>query len=272
MTATATKLEIGQKIHLTVPMVASMVKCDINDREAVEKELKQKGLEYGQFEAIVSNSGRDRHGEVIRAEGIDLKAMKKNGPLMWAHNYDQLPLGRVVKVWKSQGQVMAKAEIDWDIHEFAHTVYKQILRGTLRAVSIGGIVKEFDEKDFSVIKELEMVELSVVPIGAHPDALISAKDLGMKKSELRKQYQRFIFDHYKEKFAEVDVDEIDNSIKAMETVLAALKATHKEASAVDATTKRVKYVTLKQQASEVDRHAETLNKVVKLKLKEVSNE
>lgn len=143
-----------------------------------------KALDYGQVEVIVSNSAIDRHGESIKVEGIDIKQVKRNPVLLWGHDYTSLPIGRIVKIWKSKGNLMARLELDYDIDEFADKIYKKVLRGSVNAVSIGGIVKEYDKEDFTIIKKLEMIELSFVPVGAHQDALVTGKDLKQSFKEL----------------------------------------------------------------------------------------
>lgn len=135
-----------------------------------------KALNYGQVEVIVSNSAIDRHGESIRMEGIDTKQVMKNPVLLWGHDYESIPIGRIIKLWKSQGNLMARIELDYDIDEFADKVYKKIIRGSINAVSIGGIVKQWNE-DYTVIEKMEMIELSLVTIGAHQDALVTSKSL-----------------------------------------------------------------------------------------------
>lgn len=228
-----------------------------------------KALEYGEVEVIVSNSGTDRHGERILAEGIDLSQIKRNPVLLWGHDYMGLPIGQIKRIWKSAGNVMAKIKLDYDIYDFADKVYKMIQRGTINAVSIGGIIKEMGD-DGLTIKKLEMVELSVVPVGAHPDALVTAKALGVNKDEVEKSYQQFLQKSLSDKFTSVEPDEIENIIKAMKTTIAALEGKHKELSKENADEKQVVKVVLssiKKDAVELDRHSENLIKTLKVKMK-----
>lgn len=133
-----------------------------------------KSLGYGEIEVVVSNDAIDRHGESIMLKGIDLTQIKRNPTLLWAHDYSKPSIGRIDKIYKSQGNLKAKLSFDYEIDEFADLIYKKILKGSLNAVSLGGIAKEFND-DYTVIKELEMYELSVVPVGAHRDALVTSK-------------------------------------------------------------------------------------------------
>lgn len=156
----------------------------------VEKGAK---VEYGEVEVIISNSGKDRHGESIIMEGIDTSQMKKNGVVLWAHDYSGLPIGSITKIWKSKGNLMGRIKFAIEDYDFAEKVYKLVKSGVINAVSIGGIVKEWNE-DFTIVKKLEMIELSVVPVGAHRDALIVGKALGITENELRTVLKEFFPD------------------------------------------------------------------------------
>lgn len=148
-------------------------------------------LEDGEVEVLVSNSGLDRHGEQILVEGIDLKAIKQNPVVLWGHDYASLPIGKINKIWKSAGNLMARIKLATEVYDFANMVYKLIQEGVINAVSIGGIVKEWNE-DFSIIKKMEMIELSVVPVGAHPDALVTAKALNISEEQVKKSFEEFM--------------------------------------------------------------------------------
>ena len=157
--------QIEQRIDLTTPFTVKA----------------SKNLPYGQVEVLVSNSATDRHGESIEMTGIDIKQIQRNPVVLWAHDYASLPIGKIVHLWKSKGDLKAHIQFMTEIVPFAETVYKLIVAGALNAVSIGGIVKEYGVTDgvtdYSKIAQLEMVELSVVPVGAHPDALVTSKAL-----------------------------------------------------------------------------------------------
>lgn len=158
----------------------------VSDQEQkVNKELVQKGLEFGEVEVVVSNDAIDRHGESISVRGIDTNEVMKNPVLLWGHDYSSVPIGKIKKLWKRAGNLMARVAFDYDIDEFANKIYQKVLRGSINAVSIGGIVDKWSE-DFTVIEKMEMVELSFVPVGAHRDALVTAKQLDESLLEFAK--------------------------------------------------------------------------------------
>lgn len=186
--------EINKKIKLNAGFNLTSVPEEVSEYVGKDIEV-NKALGYGEVEVVVSNSATDRHGESITMEGIDLSQIRKNPVVLWGHQYDQLPIGRIIKLWKSAGNLMARIKLDYDIYDFAKTVYEMILRGTLNAVSIGGYVKEFaksnGETDYNTIAKMEMIELSVVPVGAHPDALVTSKGVELNEEDVAKQYAEF---------------------------------------------------------------------------------
>lgn len=54
-----------------------------------------------EFTACASTNEIDRMNDIVETEGIDLSEfIKAKGPLMFAHNYSSLPVGRATKIWK----------------------------------------------------------------------------------------------------------------------------------------------------------------------------
>lgn len=228
-------------------------------------ETVEKALDYGEVEVVVSNSGVDRHGESIKVDGIDLSQIKKNPVVLWAHDYSSLPIGKITKIWKKDGDLMARFKLATNLYDFADTVYKMIQDGIINAVSIGGLVKQWGD-DGMTIDKLEMVELSVVPVGAHRDALVTSKSFEGK--DITKQYETFLVKALQAKM-EVN-DDVEQHIDSLEKILDALKVTKEEASPVNQEKtidqKRV-LIRMKQLSAEADREVEKLNKIIKLKLR-----
>lgn len=254
---------LNNSIRVTVGFDLSGVPEDLGEElsKSFEDDIKQKGLAYGQIEVVVSNSAIDRHGESITMEGIDLKQMKKNPVVLWGHDYSGLPIGKATKLWKQDGNLMARIQFATDNYEFANTVYKLILDGVINAVSIGGIVREFGqgksgETDYSTIAKLEMVEVSVVPVGAHPDALVTAKSLGIDEAQFTKEYEDFARGSLIDKVKALPENEIDLAIKTLQSLVSALQ-TIKSAEPEPVTDRRV-LVRLRSTAKLTDKAAEKL--------------
>lgn len=126
---------------------------------------------------VANTAAVDSYGTIIVPRGCQLDRFHAAGslPLLWAHKRDGEPediLGRVVEVVVTDDAVTCTAE--FEAHDKATQVLGMIRRGVIRGCSIGfssmnpgkprpdGVV---------VIDEWELVELSVVPCGANPDAM-----------------------------------------------------------------------------------------------------
>lgn len=239
--------------------------------------METKGLGHGEIEVLVSNSGLDRHGERIMVDGIDIKQVKKNPVVLWGHDYTSLPIGKITKIWKDAGNLMAKIKLATDTYEFANTVYNMIIEGFVNAVSIGGIVKEWNPEDFSIINKLEMLELSIVPIGAHPDALVTSKALGLDPDMFKKQYEDFLKGELVDKMKVLPQNEIEQLIKGLETLTLALRSAYTAESKQPDEAKRIvvtvpkqvdkeRLMRVKLTAKQIDKQSELILAAVKSQL------
>lgn len=272
--------KVGSRIDITAsidsfvipdPKTLSDIQEDQDLYTGLEKAGKltiNKALGYGEIEVVVSNSGLDRHGERIMMEGIDLSQIKRNPVVLWAHDYGALPIGQIVKLWRSNKDLMARIKLDYDIYSFADIVYKMMLRGTINAVSIGGIVQKWQDDDWEtgVIEKLEMVELSVVPVGAHPDALVVARSLNKPVEEIQKSYEDFLQKSIIDKTKGMADDDLNQTVITLEKLVATLKAEVIARNGIASSeVKRVKLVTIRKTAQAVDQQTERVIKIVKLK-------
>jgi len=139
-------------------------------------------LPEGEVEVIVSTPTPDSDGERVNINGIDLSRMSTNAPVMWAHDYTIPPIGSILKLWKSSGQLKARVKFALGLNPMADMIYQMVKEGFIKAVSIGGLFIAAGKKpdgttDYSVIDQMQMIELSFCPIGANPDALVTLKSV-----------------------------------------------------------------------------------------------
>lgn len=88
------------------------------------------------LEFVGSTAQVDRYGDVIEVEGWDLKNYKKNPVFLWAHDYRQPPVGKALKVAKTdQGLLFHVKFATAEEYPFADTIYKLYLGGYLKATS-----------------------------------------------------------------------------------------------------------------------------------------
>ena len=243
---------------------------DATKTVAVEKATGKK-LEYGEFETVVSNSAEDRYFEQILVEGIDLKQIKRNPTVLWGHDYRGLPIGKITKIWVQDGNLMARIKLSVEKYDFAKQVYELILDGAINAVSLGGQVKKWND-DYTVIEALELYEISVVPVGAHRDALISQRSIGKEKAaQLRKSFADFEQDAIVDKVKTMSDTEIKSHIASLKALTSALETAYAGSaeSEADSETPNVrKLVLVRSNAKLVDKTAELLIASINNKLKQ----
>lgn len=168
------------------------------DKELVIKGTQRKQLSEVTFSAdktlaakrqirVTAASGKaDRVGDIIKIDGIDLTNFSANPVVLWAHDHDGLPVARAVESGVVNGRlVMTFQFATAEEYAFADTVYKLIIGGFINAVSIGARIKSatwIKDEDGNIIgrkfTELELLEVSIVPIPADSKALITAVKSG----------------------------------------------------------------------------------------------
>lgn len=142
-------------------------------------------------EIIGSTPVIDRMGDTIMQEGWDLKDYKENPVILWGHNMDEekMPIGKALKVWiEGKGaDAKLKFKVQFDLADsFAAQVYRKIKDGFINTVSVGFLPTEWEELEpgnfWGGLKytKQSLLELSVVPVPANPQALVSLRSLSQK--------------------------------------------------------------------------------------------
>jgi HK97 family phage prohead protease len=137
----------------------------------------------GEITGIASTETVDRDGEVIRANGWDLLNFKENPVLMLMHNYQEFPIGKITDIAVEGKKLTFKAIFSQKTQK-AIEAYELVKEGILSAFSVGFIAREFDPKDQNIITKAELLEISLVPVPANPEAIVMAK--GFKENEIAK--------------------------------------------------------------------------------------
>lgn len=142
----------------------------------VAKEIKSIDDKEGIIEARISSETKDRDGDIVSISGIDIKQYKQNPVVLWAHQYNQLPIGKALRIWKIGTDLMASIKFAISESPFASEVYRLYKGGFLNAFSIGFIPKDVDEDTNTIIKS-EMLEFSAVPVPANAEALVVTRTI-----------------------------------------------------------------------------------------------
>lgn len=246
------KREVGEKVKLALGFEAASTK----------------DLGNGVLEAIITTSSVDRHNENIETAGITYKDYMQNPIVLYGHDYEGLPIGKALKLTKQAGtQIKARFQLAVEEYPFAATVYEMIKGGYLNAVSIGGIVREWSE-DYRTIIKMDMVEFSVVPVPANPEALITSRAFeeatGKSVETVRAEFAEFSHKIYVDKLAQMPDDEVKDAVKVLKNLTARLEETVADPSLTGVkNTKRVKTYTLPA-AKAVATQAQKVIKTIKL--------
>jgi len=132
------------------------------------------------IDVIASSDAIDSYGEIL-VQDWDLERYKKNPVVLYGHNSWGKPIGYASEVRVQDGQLLAKLHfVDARANPEAEQVWQGILQGSLRAVSVGfrsreASMRRIGEHDVYVLSGNELLEISVVPIPANPEAVALAK-------------------------------------------------------------------------------------------------
>ena len=143
---------------------------------------------------VASDESVDRYGDIVRAAGWQLDNFRKNPVLLFAHDSRQPPVGQVPSIEVVGTELIAdclfRPEGDSLLSD---DVWRAVEGGFLRAVSVGftptGPINELVDSAGNwtgyEFTSQELLELSVVPVPANPQALAVAKSLGIADATAR---------------------------------------------------------------------------------------
>lgn len=133
---------------------------------------------------VMSTATIDRHGEVVDQDSWILDHFLKNPAFFWGHRSNDFPLGKWLSIWleadpETPGQMMLMGEAEFavGVHPDIDRAWAHVVRGDLNMVSVGFIPNRVDydeEKKAFVLYENELIECSLVGVGANRRALIKS--------------------------------------------------------------------------------------------------
>lgn len=149
-------------------------------------EVKAAAGEDRALDFVISTEAVDRMGDVIAADGWKLESYRKNPVVLWAHDSAMMPVAKASNVRIEEGKLRARATfMDRTISGFADAVFNALKGGFLSATSVGFIPQKYafvddPERRYGIdFMEQELVEFSIVPVPANPEALIEARAAGI---------------------------------------------------------------------------------------------
>ncbi|MDP8256765.1 MAG: HK97 family phage prohead protease [Candidatus Alcyoniella australis] len=137
-------------------------------------------------EHVISTEDVDRDGEVVVFDDLERAARNfvNNPVVLFFHNADpatpKLPIGRNLELRREQGRVVARTQfaVREDQSGFTRTLWNLHVGGYLNGVSIGFRPERVEvvgqgREAVRVVHVDELLEYSLVPIPANPEALTS---------------------------------------------------------------------------------------------------
>lgn len=173
---------------------------------------------------LISTDSIDRDGDVLDPKGWQVDAYKKNPVVLWSHDYSSLPVAKAISMETTKNGLAAVAEFPAKgVHPFADTVYELLKGGFLSAASVGFKPIEQEkaadrEKGYNYSRQ-ELLEFSVVPIPANPEALVQ---LSLSKPEhkgLLKPIvdwsEKFLGEYYGERGVWLPASQVEKTFEAI---------------------------------------------------------
>ena len=148
--------------------------------------------EGGKYKVLASTAAIDRQGDSILQSGWDISNFKLNPVMPWAHDYSELPIGKVTSIEVTDRGLEAEFEFaPAEGNPKAQQIKVLYDEGYLNAVSVGFIPKE--RKGNTIIKA-ELLEISMVPVPANQEALRLALSKGLDISAIETEIKGAVAD------------------------------------------------------------------------------
>lgn len=125
---------------------------------------------------VLSTDAIDSYGEVV-VQDWDLTRYEANPVVLFGHRSWDLPIGHAENVRVEKRKLLARLYfVNEKANPLAEQIWQGIVQQSIRAVSVGfrskaGSAKEIDGAWTYILTGNELIEVSVVPIGANPEAV-----------------------------------------------------------------------------------------------------
>ena len=145
-----------------------------------------------------SDGSVDRMGDTINQHGWDLRDFERNPVALWAHDSTAPPIGLASALLVERCKLMGDIQFaPPETYGFADLIYRLVKGRFLRAVSVGfmPIEYKFVENDpirgfgINFLKQA-LLEISVCPVPANPNALQEARLKGIDTRPIRAWAER----------------------------------------------------------------------------------
>ena len=157
------------------------------------------------FSATITSETLDRDGEVVIAQGMNATEFEQNPILLFNHDTNK-PVGRCVALKRKGGAVegefvFAQRPEGYTGEYFPEFVASLVGQGIVKGISIGYAAEQggirrasaddrtrFGDRVHTVFSKWRLLEVSIAPIPANPDAIISAIRKGLVDGRAAKRF------------------------------------------------------------------------------------
>lgn len=160
-------------------------------------EVKAEGDEARLIRFRITTDAVDRERDVLSPAGWKLDHYLKNPVVLWAHDYRQPPIARAREIVSTEHGLSSLAEFPpRGVHPFADTIYDLLKGGFLNSASVGfnptkPPVYNEERKGYDYAEQ-ELLEFSVVPVPANPEALVEARAAGIDLQPIKKWAEKVL--------------------------------------------------------------------------------
>lgn len=141
------------------------------------------------FRYVFSNESKGRDGHVVRNAGIEHDNYDRNPVVLWAHDDTTPPIGRGSNINTKGLNCRIDVTFATDVLPFAKTIRDLVAGKWLRALSMSWAPIKYrqlpDHSGGLEFQEVDLLEVSVVPLPALADALLDARSHGIDVKPLR---------------------------------------------------------------------------------------
>lgn len=136
------------------------------------------GFPHYPFSGWASTEAVDSYGDVVTAKGWLLQRFRKNGPMLWAHNHYNAPIGRLaVQTKEGEGLWVTRGLLQDSAYTNSLGIVESFLAGNVKGMSVGFRPKEYEpidkDKPWQGLRFLkqELLEVSLCGVPANPETL-----------------------------------------------------------------------------------------------------
>lgn len=159
---------------------------------------KSEAIKTRTIQFVFSDESRDAHGTILPVEGWVLDRFNKNGIAFFNHNSWSSDPNQAIgnaKAWVEGRQLVGEIRFEEpELNPLADTIFKKVLAGTYRTVSVGFIPLERGafgqgeeaaggERETYYYGKRELLEISIAPLPSNSNALVrslGAEPIGEK--------------------------------------------------------------------------------------------